>query len=112
MSKQQVINFRDFMDGSYKLKKKSVKVTLFSALPVSTIFSPSSMFNPPEPIAQAYGLIFIVGGVLIGAAILEHLLVMGRKQGLAKDISGYVKIALPWVLLGGLILFVLTNPLI
>jgi prolipoprotein diacylglyceryltransferase len=112
MSKQQVINFRDFMDGSYKLKKKSVKVTLFSALPASTIFNPNSIWNPPEPITQAYGLIFIIGGVLVGAAILERLLVMGRKQGIAEDIASYVKIALPWLLLGGLIIFVLTNPLI
>ncbi|ARK30758.1 hypothetical protein [Halalkalibacter krulwichiae] len=112
MSEQQRINFRDFMDGSFKEKKKTVGLTLFSVLPASTIFSPSSMLNPPEPIAQAYGLIFIVGGVLIGVALLERLLIMERKQELAKDIVGYVKIALPWVLVGGLILFVLTNPLI
>lgn len=109
MSKQQRINFRDFMDDSYKLNKKR-QVKLYSS--AVTTFSVGSLFNPPSAITGAYSLIFIVGGVLIGVAVLERLLIMGRKQDLAGEIVGYVKIALPWLLVGGLILFVLTNPLI
>ncbi|NEU29918.1 hypothetical protein GN156_03890 [bacterium LRH843] len=108
----EAINFRDFMDGSYRNTDKSkMDIKLLSVVPASAIFSPSTILNPPHVIAEAYGIIFVIGGVLVGAAILERLLVMGSQQRTAEVITGFVQMMLPWALVGGLILFVLTNPL-
>ncbi|WP_088105229.1 hypothetical protein [Halalkalibacter urbisdiaboli] len=108
MKRAETINFQNFMDGSYTKKRKVTNVSLLSAV---TVFSPSSIFNPPPAIEAAYIGMLAIGGLLVGVAVLERVLVIFGKQDIAKDISDFVKTILPWALIGGLILFVISNPL-
>lgn len=67
-SKKEVIPFRSFMEQSYKKKKR---VHLYSIGPMS----PFAFFHMSQPIANTYIALGIIGGVTIGAVLLEKYLV-------------------------------------
>jgi hypothetical protein len=110
--KTETINFRDFIRNDYRETYKKTTKLMSISIPTVTAFSPTAIFNPTAIVSNAYTFVFAVGGVLIGAALLERLLVLNRKQKDAKVIAGLIQTALPWLLIGGLIVFVLLNPLL
>lgn len=79
-SKKEVIPFRAFMDQSYK-RKKGVQLYSIGAI------SPFSFFHMSQPIANTYIALGILGGVTIGAVLLEKYLVRNNQVFLAKLVS-------------------------
>ncbi|MBB6449594.1 hypothetical protein HNR44_001543 [Geomicrobium halophilum] len=62
-------------------------------------------------VAGGYAVVVGCGAMLIGAAVAEGASVKREKKRLALAIANGVEIALPWVIIGGLLLFVYLNPL-
>ncbi|PEA84035.1 hypothetical protein COL30_05150 [Bacillus pseudomycoides] len=79
-SKKEVISFRSFMDQSYK-RKKSVHLYSIGAI------SPFSFFHMSQPIANTYMALGILGGVTIGAVLLEKYLIRNNHVFSAKLVS-------------------------
>lgn len=78
--KKQVIPFRSFMDQSYK-KKKQTKV--YSIGPIS----PLAFFHMSQPFVHTYVALGLLGGLTIGAVLLEKYLVRNDYIFQAKLVS-------------------------
>lgn len=80
ISKKETIPFRSFMDQSYK-KKKQLKV--YSIGPVS----PLAFFHMSQPLVHTYVALGLLGGLTIGAVLLEKYLVRNDYIFQAKLVS-------------------------
>ena len=68
LKRKETISFQAFMDQSYK-KKKQTKI--YSIGPIS----PFAFFHMSSPLIHTYVALGIVGGLTIGAVLLEKYLV-------------------------------------
>lgn len=78
-SKKEVIPFRSFMDHSYK--KKRVQLYRISSI------SPFAFFHMSQPIMNTYIALGVLGGVTIGAVLLEKYMVRNDHVFAAKIVS-------------------------
>ena len=80
LNRKETISFQAFMDQSYK-KKKQTKI--FSVGPIS----PFAFFHMSSPLVHTYVALGIVGGLTIGAVLLEKYLVRNDHMFPAKLVS-------------------------
>jgi hypothetical protein len=83
MKKVQTIKFQDFMDGSYKQQRK-VSPKVYS-------ISPFALMDPT---------IMIVGGVIVGIAILERVFESQGNYDVAEGLHMAFNIAIPMAAFG------------
>jgi hypothetical protein len=107
LNQKETINFRSFMDNSYKEKKTTWHLPMMTV----TFFSPTALFHPPPVVVQGYAIILIVGFVLVSATFLEKYLAINGLTTYAETIIEFIKGVMPWALMAALIMFVLNNPL-
>ncbi|MBD5798393.1 hypothetical protein BHU24_05210 [Bacillus pseudomycoides] len=78
-TRKQVIPFRSFVDGSYKIEEK--KTRKYNSL------SPLAFLHMSDQIINTYLALGVMGTVLIGAVLLEKYLVKNDHVSAAKFIS-------------------------
>lgn len=103
----ETINFRDFMNESYK-KERKITVPTLSLTGVSI----PSLLNFPPMVTKAYAIVFVVGVIAITFAVFEDRFANVGMFTWASSIMGFLKTVLPFVFYGALIWFVLNNPLL
>jgi len=81
-TRKQVIPFRNFMDGSYKMKEQ--KIQKYHSL------SPLAFLDMSDSILNTYLALGIMGTVLIGAVMLERYLVRNDYVSVAKLLSNAI----------------------
>lgn len=79
--KKEIIPFRDFMNRSFKKEQKQAK--LFSIEPIS----PIAFFHMAQPLVHTYVALGILGGLTIGAVLLERYLVQNDYITAGKFVS-------------------------
>ena len=107
------INFKSFMDKSFKEKPKKRFDIVATSLALPSLFiSPSAIFSPPPLIATGYMIVLGAGAFLISMAVLEKILVKKGNSELASNIVDTVNFCLPILLTGALIYFVIAHPML
>lgn len=79
---------------------------------MNTTISISGLLKFSPVVLQGYGLVLGAGAVLIAGALLEKSFAKKSNMVLAETISTIIKLLLPFGFIGGLIYFVLNNPLL
>lgn len=100
------VEFRSFIDGSYREVKKLKPVSSF------VYVSPAAVFTPPPIVAKGYLIVIIAGLTLISAAFLEKFLAKNGQTDWAETVNDSIGNAIPYAFIIGLILFVLKNPVL
>ncbi|MGE1025182.1 hypothetical protein [Bacillus cereus group sp. BfR-BA-01489] len=78
--RKEIIPFRDFMNQSYKKQKQ---VRAFSLEPLS----PMAFFHMSQPLVHTYVALGVLGGLTIGAVLLERYLIQNDYISAAKFVS-------------------------
>ncbi|HDW3056233.1 TPA: hypothetical protein RMI67_003915 [Bacillus cereus] len=78
--RKEIIPFRDFMNQSYKKQKQ---VRAFSLEPLS----PMAFFHMYQPLVHTYVALGVLGGLTIGAVLLERYLIQNDYISAAKFVS-------------------------
>lgn len=110
--KTETIKFSDFMSREKEAKVKKVNWKKLSATASSFIISPTSWLNPPQVVVNGYIVVLVIGGILITAAIFENTSFSSGSGELGEFISLIFGYLLPFSFIGGLVYFVLSNPLL
>jgi hypothetical protein len=94
--KIKTIDFRDFMDGSYRQERsRTIPRTLAIAAPVDLTFSLTELIDLPPVISSAYLIVGAVGLVAIALTIAEKCLANSDYIELAQKIFGLGRILFP-----------------
>ena len=94
--KTQTIKFSEFMDGSYKNKrKKEYKVNSF-------VISPLAFIDP---------VFCCIAGGFVAVAFIQKGLGISGNVAIAEAIGDFLEIAVPIISSGVFIYFLLTNPI-
>lgn len=80
LNRKEIISFQAFIDQSYK-KKKQIKI--YGIGPIS----PFTFLHMSSPLVQTYVALGIVGGLTIGAVLLEKYLVRNDYVFVSKILS-------------------------
>jgi hypothetical protein len=102
----EVIDFKSFVRGDWKIKQQKIAVSVMSLSPVG-FFNQSDMYM----IWGAYGFLITVGGCLYGATKLEKYLAQKENYAGAEKVAFFTHIALVSLFIAVTILFVIFNPL-
>jgi hypothetical protein len=107
----QTINFREFMDGSWKVKpKKSKNMVVYSAVLLSDVTLKSLLTFSPE-MKLAYAFVGIAGGIPIILGLGERWLVMNGRETESKFLSTLGGFIMPVLFFGSLIWLFTWQPL-
>jgi prolipoprotein diacylglyceryltransferase len=97
MGKTEVINFKEFMNGSWK-EPKPKPIKAYSIIYIN----PMAFIDPT---------VCIVGGVILSIAVLEKYLQRKEHYAALEKIQSIMYFVLPTAGIGGVIYFLLTNPM-
>ncbi|MEU2589683.1 hypothetical protein ACI2JA_19755 [Alkalihalobacillus sp. NPDC078783] len=79
---------------------------------MNTVISLDGILHLSPVVARGYGLLVGLGIAAVGSALLERHMASNSAVIIAERIAMVTKIALPFLLTGGLVYFVLNNPLL